>query len=114
MDTTATTKGRRAAVALAAVLMAGTAIGLAGCQSPKAAPAGPVSVQGEPASGWQSGLQRELARRYGGIPADRVAEEIARRVADGELPDRSCDQEHIVEHPDGGYHLVCIHQKADH
>jgi hypothetical protein len=36
-----------------------------------------------------------------------VAEELQRRVDAGQLPSSACLQHSLVEHPDGGYHLVC-------
>ena len=71
--------GRRAARALAVVLLAsGAAIGLAACQT-ATAPAAPAPVERtDPRP-----FDRTLIEKYGGRPVDRVAEEIERAVETG-------------------------------
>jgi hypothetical protein len=95
------TIGRPAARALAVVLLAsGAAIGLAACQTPPA-PAAVEEIVSRP-------LDRMLIEKYGGRPVDRVAEDIERAIGDGQLPSQGCISHHVVEHPQGGYHLVCL------
>ena len=53
-------------------------------------------------------FDRTLIEKFGGRPVDRVAEEIERAIEDGELPSPDCISHRVVEHPDGGYHLVCV------
>lgn len=108
MDTTL--MGRSAARALAVVLLAGgAAIGLAACQTPSAAPAGPA-----PAVAPQRGpVDQHLVERYAGRPADRIDEDIARAIARGEHPSPACARRTVVEHPAGGWHLVCTQRHED-
>jgi hypothetical protein len=94
--------GRPAARALAVFLLAGGAtIGLAACQTPPA-PAPPAPVQ------QMRPFDRMLIEQYGGRPVDRVAEDIERAIGNGQLPTPGCISHHVAEHPDGGYHLVCV------
>jgi hypothetical protein len=96
--------GRHTAGAVAAALLAGgAAIGLTACQI-EAAPAAPGPVE-QTVPRWSD---RSLIDRYGGRPVDRIAEEIERAIQDGQLPSPRCTRHHVVEHPDGGYHLVCV------
>ena len=93
-----------AARALAVVLLAsGAAIGLSACQTATAPPA-PAPVE----RAIPRPFDRTLIERYGGRPVDRVAEEIDRAIQDAQLPLPGCLSHSVVEHPDGGYHLVCV------
>ena len=97
--------GRRARRVLGVVLLASAAaIGLTACQT-AAAPAAPAQVPARRAPSRSIAL---LIENYGGRPADRVAEEIERAVQGGQLPSPDCISHHVVEHPEGGYHLVCV------
>jgi hypothetical protein len=93
--------GGRTARALAVLLLAGgAAIGLAACQTPPA-PAPVEQINPRP-------LNRMLIEKYGGRPVDRIAEDIERAIGNGQLPTPGCISHHVAEHPDGGYHLVCV------
>ncbi|MET0828375.1 MAG: hypothetical protein ABWY26_02550 [Microbacterium sp.] len=95
---------RRTARALAVVVLASTAaIGLSACQT---APAPAAAGQVQPAV--PRPFDRTLIENYGGRPVDRVAEEIERAIQTGQLPSPDCISHHVAEHPDGGYHLVCV------
>ena len=96
--------GHRAGRALAVVLLGTTAaIGLTACQTaPAPAAPAPVGVTAP------RPLDRMLIEKYGGRPADRVAEEIERAIQSGQLPSPDCISHHVMEHPAGGYHLVCV------
>jgi predicted RNase H-like nuclease len=99
--------GRPTARALAVVLLASSAaIGLSACQTAAApaAPAAPAQVQPDA----PRPFDRTLIEQYGGRPADRVAEEIHRAIQAGQLPSPDCISHHVVDHPEGGYHLVCV------
>lgn len=105
--------GRRASRTMVALVLAATAaLGLAGCQSPASAvsPAGTVDTADTVDRRPDPALDRaaELAAHFGGRPADRIAEAIAREVALGHLPSPNCVQHRVVEHPAGGWHLTCI------
>jgi len=80
----------------------GGGLGLTACQT--VAPAPQPHHISPPRSG---PVDPRLIEEYAGRPADRVAEEVQRRVDAGELPSSACLQHVVVEHPDGGYHLVC-------
>ena len=93
-----------AARALAVVLLAsGAAIGLSACQTTTAPPP-PAPVE-RPIP---RPFDRTLIERYGGRPVDRIAEDIDRATRDAQLPLPGCINHQVVEHPDGGYHLVCV------
>lgn len=94
--------GRPGVRALAVILLAsGAAIGLTACQTPTAPPVPVEQADPRPFGG-------PLIERYGGRPPDRVAEDIERAIQDGQLPSPGCISHRAVEHPDGGYHLVCV------
>ena len=94
--------GHRAGRALAVVLLVSTAaIGLTACQTAPAAPAPAGVTAPRP-------LDRMLIEKYGGRPVDRVAEEIERAIRGGQLPSPACISHRVMEHPEGGYHLVCV------
>jgi len=96
--------GRRARRVLGVVLVASAAaIGLTACQT-GAAPAAPAPISVTA----PRPLDRMLIENYGGRPVDRVAEEIERAVQGGHLPSSDCIGHHVVEHPEGGYHFVCL------
>jgi hypothetical protein len=95
--------GRTTAHALAVVLLAsGAAIGLTACQTATAPAPAPLELTNT------RPLDRMLIEKYGGRPADRVAEQIERAIEDGQLPSQHCIIHHVVEHPAGGYRLVCV------
>lgn len=101
MDTTLI--GRRAARALAVALLAcAAASGLAACQTTQ--PAGP---QPAPIVAPQRGPDQYLIDTYRGRPVDRIEEELRRQVGEGQRPSSACLRHAVVEHPHGGYHLVC-------
>ena len=100
--------GRRAGRALAVVLLASAAaIGLTACQTPPApaapAPAGATAPRP---------LDRMLIEKYGGRPVDRAAEEIDRAIRGGQLPSPECISHRVMEHSEGGYHLVCVQPRG--
>ena len=96
--------GRRAGrVLCVAVLASAAAIGLTACQT--------VTAPAAPAPAAVTDLRpfdRTSIEKYGGRPVDRVAEEIERALQAGQLPSPDCISHHVVEHPEGGYHLVCV------
>ncbi len=93
--------GRRAGRVLCVVLLASTAaIGLSACQT-VAAPEAVAVIAPQP-------FDRTQIERYAGRPVDRVAEQIERAIQAGQLPSPDCISHHVVEHPKGGYHLVCV------
>lgn len=96
-----TKTGRTAIRVWAVALLAGAAIGLAGCQTP--APGAQVA----PASDTQHAPGVRAPEGYRGQPADRYEEELQRQIARGMQPSPNCLDHTVVEHPDGGYHLVC-------
>lgn len=97
--------GRRATRALAVALLAGaTAIGLAGCQSPT--DAGQPAPQAIPAS-------PALGERYAGLPADRIVDRLRRDIRQGLAPEPGCLLNIVVEHPEGGYRLVCTAYRGE-
>jgi hypothetical protein len=99
---TTSTQTRPISRCILVLAIAGAALGLAGCQTVAQAP------QTDHISPPRSGpVDPRLIEEYAGRPADRVAEEMQRRVDAGELPSSACLQHVVVEHPDGGYHLVC-------
>ncbi len=85
----------------AMVAIAGGAV-LTGCQTDVGAP-GEQRISVPP----QGAVDLTYRHEYADRPADRVAEELERRIADGRLPSSGCLQHSLVEHPAGGYHLVC-------
>ena len=89
--------------AVVGALIAGAALGLAGCQTPQIAPTpSPVAAP-------QAGpVDHATVERYAGRTADRVAEDLDRQVRAGQLPSPDCRRHIVVEHPDGGFHLACI------
>ncbi|WP_345802930.1 hypothetical protein AAIB33_07565 [Microbacterium sp. AZCO] len=91
-----------AARVLVVSAIVGATLGLAGCQT-ATLPSGPQPIMAP----HQAPVDHALGQEYAGRPADRVAEELQRRVAAGELPSSTCLRYSVVEHPDGGYHLVC-------
>jgi hypothetical protein len=96
--------GSRARRVLGVALLASTgAIGLTACQT-VTAPAAPAPV----AVTDPRPFDRALIEKHGGRPVDRVAEEIERMLQAGQLPSPGCISHHVVEHPEGGYHLVCV------
>ncbi|MFH8250270.1 hypothetical protein ACH3VR_07890 [Microbacterium sp. B2969] len=88
--------------AIAAAVIVGGALGLSGCAT-ATLPPGPQPILVPQ----QAPADQTLVKEYAGRPADRVAEELQRRVGAGELPSSTCRRHTVVEHPDGGYHLVC-------
>ncbi|WP_243074680.1 hypothetical protein [Microbacterium sp. SS28] len=93
---------------LVLVAIAGAALGLAACQTAA------ESVAPVPVVAPQSGpVDQRMIDEYAGRPADRVAEDLERRVRNGELPSSSCRRHTVVEHPDGGYHLVCTERVGE-
>ena len=99
--------GRRARRVLGVVLLASAAaIGLTACQT-ATAPAAPAPA----ALTAPRPFDRTLTEQYGGRPVDRVAEEIERALQSGQLPSPDCISHHVVEHPEGGYHLVCVQSR---
>ena len=94
---------RRGVIArsLMVAVVAGGVLGLAGCQTPAETSEPGITVPR------QGPVEQRLIDEYSGRPADRVADELQRRLDAGELPSSRCLQHSIVEHPDGGYHLVC-------
>lgn len=96
--------GCRARRLLGVALVASTAaIGLTACQTATApAASAPLAVT-DPRP-----FDRTLIEKYGGRPVDRVAEEIERAIRTGQQPSPDCISHHVVEHPEGGYHLVCV------
>lgn len=103
MDTTII--GRRATSALAVALLAGAAaVGLAGCQTPTdAGQPAPQTIPAPPA----------LGERYAGLPADRIVDRLGRDIRQGVLPEPGCILNVVVEHPDGGFHLVCTAHRGE-
>ena len=98
-------------------------LALAGCQTPASAdtPAAPPNsrVDARPAGvaphATADQIERVLAlreaavaARYPGAPADRVAEQLE-RDRDGWRGFRTgCLSYRVVEHPDGGWHVLCV------
>ncbi|MEU1970262.1 hypothetical protein ABZ477_01245 [Microbacterium sp. NPDC019599] len=81
--------------------IAAGALGLTACQTGAQPSVQPISVP-------QRGpVDQSRIEEYAGRPADRVAEDIERRIREGQLPSSACRRHAVVEHPDGSYHLVC-------
>ena len=96
--------GRRAARALAVVLLASAAaIGLTACQT-GSGPGGPGTDFCDRPEAARSDADRELwrATRRPGCRGDRAGGP-GRAAALARL-----HSHHVVEHPEGGYHLVCV------
>jgi hypothetical protein len=100
MDTS--TKPRPFTRCVVVLAIASGALGLTACQTVAQSPQ-PHHIS-PPRHG---PVDARIIEEYAGRPADRVAEELQRRVDAGQLPSSACLQHSLVEHPDGGYHLVC-------
>ena len=96
------TQTRRITRCIVVLAIAGGALGLTACQTVAPTPQ-PHHIS--PRS--YGPVDARIIEEYAGRPADRVAEELQRRVDAGQLPSSACLQHVVVEHPDGGYHLVC-------
>ena len=96
-----TFESRRITRALVVAAIAGAALTLTACQTAaQSAPAPVVAPQSDP-------VVQEPGDEVAGRSADRIAEEIDRRVRAGQLPSSACRRHVVVEQPDGEYHLVC-------
>lgn len=86
---------------LAAATIAGALIGLAGCQTGNvdAEVAPTPSPVHAPGAGVPNGFERQSV--------DRIEQEVQRQIARGVRPASTCVDYTVVEHPDGGFHLVC-------
>lgn len=89
---------------LVAVAVVGGALSLSACQTPTESTQPTVAPTVAPQS---DPVDQTRIDEYAGRPADRVEEDIQRRIRNGELPSSDCQRYTLVEHPDGGYHLVC-------
>jgi hypothetical protein len=92
---------RGVARVLAAAAIAGALVGLAGCQTGNA----DTTIAPTPSPVHAPGAG--LPRGFEGQSADRMEREVQRQIARGVRPSSTCADHTVVEHPDGGFHLVC-------